>query len=210
MAVADAAATGHFVLPGTPIKNVKIARHPLKINLPDGDCLTSTHTCTLDIPWLPNKAKEAHIVPGLSHAALISIKILCDAGCKVTYDDNECRIYYNKKVVWLGKREPQPGLWILTLTYNTRQPKTTTTADDYNIMDETHKQYAHNAYEMISKASLIQYLHQVAFSPPKATILKSLHNNQFVTWPGLTVKAVNKYLPESSPATDKGHTIGTC
>ena len=84
MAVADAGATGHFVLPGTPVTNVKIARHPLNINLPDGDCLTSTHTFTLDIPWLPNEAKEAHIVPGLVHASLISIKILCNVGCKVT------------------------------------------------------------------------------------------------------------------------------
>ena len=63
MAVADAGATVHFVLPGTPVTNIKIARHQLRINLPDGDCLTSTHTCTLDIPWLPNEAKEAHIVP---------------------------------------------------------------------------------------------------------------------------------------------------
>ena len=53
MAVTDAGATGHFVLPDTPVTNIKIARHPLKISLPDGDCLTSTHTCTLDIPWLP-------------------------------------------------------------------------------------------------------------------------------------------------------------
>ena len=97
MAVADAGATGHFVLPDTPVTNIKIARHPLKINLPDGGCLTSTHTCMLDIPWLPNGAKEAHIVPGLAHTSLISIKILCDAGCKVTYDDDECRVHYNKK-----------------------------------------------------------------------------------------------------------------
>ena len=58
---------------------------------------------------------------------------------------------------------------------------------------------------MTSKDSLVQYLHQAAFSPPKATLLKAVHNNQFVTWPGLTVKAVEKYLPDSSPATDKGH-----
>ena len=58
---------------------------------------------------------------------------------------------------------------------------------------------------MTSKYSVVQYLHQAAFSPPKATLLKSVHNNQFVTWPGLTVKAVKKYLPDSSPATDKGH-----
>ena len=58
---------------------------------------------------------------------------------------------------------------------------------------------------MTSKASLVQYLHQAAFSPPKATLLKAIHNNQFVTWKGLTVNAVKKHLPDSSPATDKGH-----
>ena len=103
------------------------------------------------------------------------------------------------------KRELQTGLWILPLTDNTRQPKTNTTADNYKRMNETHKQYAHNMYAMTSKASLVQYLHQAAFSPPKATLLKAVHNNQFVTWPGLTVKAVKKYLPEFSLATDKGH-----
>ena len=60
-------------------------------------------------------------------------------------------------------------------------------------------------YEMTSRASFIQYLHQAAFSPPKATLLRALHNNEFVTWPGLTVKAVQKYQPELSPTTDKGH-----
>ena len=43
------------------------------------------------------------------------------------------------------------------------------------------------------------------FSPPEATLLKALHNNQFVTWLGLKVKVVKKYLPDSSPETDKGH-----
>ena len=126
----------------------------------------------------------------LHPASLISIKILCDAGCKVTYADDECRVYYTKKIVWLGKREPQTGLWILPLTDTTRQSETNTPAENYKRMDVTHKEYAHNAYAMTSKASLVQYLHQAAFSPPKATLLKALHNNQFVTWPGLTVKSV--------------------
>ena len=30
-------------------------------------------------------------------------------------------------------------------------------------------------------------------------------NNQMSTWPGLTTEAVQKYLPDSCPATDKGH-----
>ena len=58
---------------------------------------------------------------------------------------------------------------------------------------------------MTSKRDLVTYLHQCLFSPPKRTLLKAIHNNQLVTWPGLTTKAVNKYLDDNSPATDKGH-----
>ena len=43
------------------------------------------------------------------------------------------------------------------------------------------------------------------FFPPKLTLLKAIKNNQLATWPGLTTEAVQKYLPDSCPATDKGH-----
>ena len=64
---------------------------------------------------------------------------------------------------------------------------------------------AYNAYDMTSKAALVKYLHQAAFSPPKQTILKAINNKQFSTWPGFTARAVQKYLPYSGPATNKGH-----
>jgi hypothetical protein len=49
----------------------------------------------------------------------------------------------------------------------------------------------------------VQFLHQCLFSPPKITLLKAIENNQLATWP-LTAEAVKKYLPDKSPATDKG------
>ena len=63
----------------------------------------------------------------------------------------------------------------------------------------------YNTYAITSKAALIKYLHQAAFSPPKQTLLKAINNKQFSTWPGLTPRAVQKYLPDSAPAIDKGH-----
>ena len=36
MAVADAGATSHFVLPGAPVKNIEPTNTPLVITLPDG------------------------------------------------------------------------------------------------------------------------------------------------------------------------------
>ena len=50
MAIADAGATGHFVLPGAPMLNKRVAKNPIVINLPDGEQIRSTHTCELDLP----------------------------------------------------------------------------------------------------------------------------------------------------------------
>jgi hypothetical protein len=197
-AIADAGATGHFVIPGTPVTNITPAIHPLRINLPDGKTLVSTHTCRLNVPWLPEKAKEAHIVPGLAHASLVSIKILCDAGCKVTYDEKTCRVTYDHKLVWIGHREPSTGLWVLPLS-----PDQGTDTITPLKADAATNHVANNAYTMTSKESLIKYLHQCLFSPPKRTLIKAIQNNQFTTWPGLTAKAVQQYLPDSLPATDK-------
>ena len=62
-----------------------------------------------------------------------------------------------------------------------------------------------NTYAMTRKEALIRYLHQCLFSPTKKTLMKATGNNQFTTWTGLTEEAVRKHLPDSAPATDKGH-----
>ena len=115
MVIVEAGATAHFAVPGMPVINQKVPTTPLIINLPEGEQLKSTHTCELDIPWLPKAAREAHIVPGLMHTSLILIKTLCDAGCKVSYDDKKCKVYFKRKVVWHGGREPTTELWMLPL-----------------------------------------------------------------------------------------------
>lgn len=200
--VGDSGATSHFVLPGTPVINVRKAVDPLVIYMPDGKKIQSTHTCELDVPNLPEAARQAHIVPGLAHTSLISIKILCDAGCRVVFEKAYCRVYYQHKIVWTGHREPNTGLWVLPMR-NTNNNTASSKMDTELIQAATEQ--ANNAYQMTSKGSLIKYLHQCLFSPPKATLLKAIKNKQFTSWPGLTEKAVQAYLPQSSPATDKGH-----
>ena len=76
------------------------ARNPLLITLPDGQFLESTHTCEFNAPWLPASAHQAHIVPGLAHTSLVSIKLLCEAECKVSYDLDEVKVYF--KVLLYG------------------------------------------------------------------------------------------------------------
>ena len=96
MAVADSGAKVNFIIPGTKVSDMKISQKNLTINLPDGNQLESTHTCEINVPRLPKEAIKVHVVPGMSHTSLISMKISTDAGCKVVYDAHECRIYLEK------------------------------------------------------------------------------------------------------------------
>ena len=75
MAVADSGATCHFILSGTEVTNMKFSDNPLTINLPDGTQLKSTHTCEINVPWIPKSTRSVHIVPGMSHTSLVSIKV---------------------------------------------------------------------------------------------------------------------------------------
>ena len=81
--IPDAGATGNFVPPETPVKKIKLYTNPLIINLPYGYQIKSTHTCQLEISCIAVEEKEAHIVPGLAHTSLVSIKVLCNAGCNL-------------------------------------------------------------------------------------------------------------------------------
>ena len=79
-ALSDSGATSHFLMNGAAAVNIKRTNHPITITLPNGKTIRSTHTCNLDIPWLLGHMTEAHIVPGLAHASLISTRKFCDAG----------------------------------------------------------------------------------------------------------------------------------
>ena len=93
-AILDSGAMAHFIIKGATVRNKLPTSNPLKIKLPDGSVIKSTHTCNLDIPWLPNSVTEAHIVPGLTHSSLVATKKFCDAGCKIMFDKNGCKIIY--------------------------------------------------------------------------------------------------------------------
>ena len=131
------------------------------------------------------------------------------------YDIVEVRVKYRGKVVWQGGREKSSGLWILPMSpedpaqLKLSEPKwidaVNTLGMNATRLLSRPREQANNAFATTTKADLIKYLHQAAFSPVKQTFLKAIKNGQFATWPGLTEEAVKKYLPESSPATDKGH-----
>ena len=94
-AIADIRTTGHFILPGAPMDDMRPAAQPIEIEMPNGTTEKSTHTCQLRIPDVPREAKEAHIVPGLSHSSLVSIKSYAKKDAKL--DSKKKRVKYTTR-----------------------------------------------------------------------------------------------------------------
>ena len=131
-AIFDSGATGNFLVEGAPLLDRCIDTNPVSITLPGGQKITSTHTCNLDIPWLPHSITEAHTVPGLLHSSLISTRKFCDTGCKVEFSETGCKVYYQGKLVMKGNKSNKTGLWHLPV--NPIEPP-----DDKNIIEVTSK-----------------------------------------------------------------------
>ena len=204
-AISDSGATGHFIVEGAPIVNKRIAQFPIAIKLPDGKIIRSTHTGNLDIPWLPHGMTECHIVPGLAHSSLISTRKFCDAGCKVSFDEDECRVYYKGQLVLTGDRDPCTTLWRLPLNPRSPQNETTLHAHlDLKMTDRQMAQHAaHNVYTLPYRRNQLKYMHQTLFNPPMETLIKAIENEQLEGFPFMKTKMVRKYLAPS-PATAKG------
>ena len=205
LAISDSGATGHFLVEGAPAVNVVPATNPIHILLPNGKRITSTHTCNLDIPWLPAYMTEAHIVPGLSHSSLISTRKFCDAGCKVVFDASECRVYYNNSVVLVGDRDPKTKLWRLPINPRTQTNKTEALRHlDLHIpMHQANIHQASNVYTIPVKQNQLKYMHQSFFNAPIPTLLKAVAKGHLKGIPLMKADLITKYLAKS-PATSKG------
>jgi hypothetical protein len=155
--------------------------------MPNGAGLESSHTCQLHVPTIPAAARDGHILPGLASHSLLSIAKFCDHGCDVRFSKDYCRIYLDDRLLLEGPRDPQTNLWLLPLCPN---PSPLHPQDA-----PAHVSY--HAHQTSSKSELLQYLHACAYSPVPSTWKKAIDNNQYVTWPGLTTKAVTHHLPKS-------------
>ncbi len=122
-AIADTGATSIFIMKGTPVKNIRKSDNPITISLPDGSKVTSTHICDINIQGLPT-VLTGHIVPGITMASLIGIRILCKAGCNVVFDDEKCEVFYRNNLILTGYKDPTTYLWTLPI-FNDKVAKTT-------------------------------------------------------------------------------------
>jgi hypothetical protein len=86
--------------------------------------------CNIIIPGLPT-ILTGHIVPKLTVASLIGIRVLCEAGCTVVFTKSKCDVIHNEKIIFWGFKDPATDLWTL--------PINTTTADSMGKVGKPHK-----------------------------------------------------------------------
>jgi len=169
-AISDSGATGHFLVEDAPVVNKQVAANPISITLPNGKTIKSTHTCNLDIPWLPHVMTEAHIVPGLAHSSLIATRKFCDAGCRVIFDLEECRVYFKGKLVLAGKRDITNGLWRLPINPATAQGRSNSIhQQDLHLLPTQQLNHAaNNVHTLPYLQNQVKYMHQTFSAPPNS------------------------------------------
>ena len=85
--------------------------------MPNGEIITLTHIALLPQNNLPDKARKAHIFPGLQKP-LISIGTLCDNNCIAVFDAERVTIYdqTTRNIIMQGHRDPITTLYMIKIT----------------------------------------------------------------------------------------------
>ena len=162
-------------------------------------------------------AKEVHIVPSVKTHSLLSTAKFAEAGYITVFDKEEVNIYdaqnttltVSKGAILRGWFDKRANLWRIPLipvvlnnntdTVLVNKPPTDFLPERTPVIEAIH-----NVYELKTQPELVRYLHACAGFPTKPSWIKAIKNGHYASWPGLTVKAVAKYFPESEE-TMKGH-----
>ena len=178
-----------------PHNSKSIPHPPINDVLPNGKNITSQGSTLINLPHIPAAAATAHVFPSLSHHSLLSVGLLCKHGCKSIFDHKGVEITHHNRLVITGTRNPTTNLYHVDLP------------DNKSILPNISSSHQCNslAFLLGSKPrDLILYYHATLFSPTKKTWIKAINKGFFTGWPGLTSKAVNKYLTPQIP-TIMGH-----
>ncbi len=165
-----------------------------------------------------------YIVPGITMASLIGIRILCKAGCKVVFDNKKCEVFYENKIILRGYKDLTTDLWTLPII---NEEIAKTTPESVMLRPQSaHMMLSHNvelpiqlqlgpclgcaqrnpivktagfSYAQTTKINNVKFAHQSFYNPPIVSILKAINAGFLEGAPHLNAMTVRKYLV-SSPA----------
>ena len=109
-AVADSGFTRNFMEVSAHLNNVQPATKIINAKFPNGYIIRSTIEGGLDLPVLPNIARQEHILPNIKQS-LVFIGALCDAICTVTFKIKYGTVIYKDDIILWGCRIHHNTLW---------------------------------------------------------------------------------------------------
>ena len=121
-----------------------------------------------------------YVLIGFSHSSLISTRNFADAGCKVLFDMNECRVHYKGALVFTGKRDKSTGMWNLPINPQEKPTVIATIENlDLHIRPNQHVPHeANNVHTLPYLQNRMKYMHQSFFFPPYSTLIADIDNGQ--------------------------------
>jgi hypothetical protein len=219
-AVANSGATSNI---GTKKDKAKQAYIPTRkgsskiFQLPNGTRTPASNMCLLHHNICQPAARDIHLVPNIPTNLLIRTAKFAESGYITVFDDKKINVYNasNTKVIvtrqailrgWLGKDANLYRIPLVPIVLNNntdtvlvRKPPT-----KFLPVCLPPTKAIHNIYKLKTQPELVWYLHAAEGFQTKPTWIAAITNKHFLSWPGLTVKAIAKHHPESKE-TMKGH-----
>ena len=205
-AIVDSGASGIYLREDAPKVAITPSAPTVRVGTAAGEPVTSSATCKLALPTLPEDFPTGgHVMPGFREN-LVGIGPMCDAGYTVSFTDEAVVISKDDGIPILhGWREQDgPKLWRILLLPDHDSVKTVVT----DPTTQRESLVAYSAYDLPSVEALVRYFHAAAGFPVKDTWLSAIKAGHFASWPGLTYKNAAKYCPMSDE-TLKGHMVQT-
>ena len=168
---------------------------------PSGTSFFTTGTLELLLSKLPKQAREAHRAPVTNN--LLSVSVLCDAGCEVLFHPSGCEITYNGETIIRGWRCMRSNMWRISLTDDGTN---NVIPEDTGINDQVEMPsfFANSIYECENTDQLLQFYHATMGFPATSTWCKAIDAGYFKGWPGLTTKRVRRFI-KVTDETELGH-----
>ena len=155
-AIADSGTTGHYLRVSSPVVGKVQVNEGVRVLLPDGNTITSSHEAYLDMPTLPKAARKAHIFPGLAHDALISIAQLCDEDYIAIFDKENIHIIKDGTIAIQGTRHPRTKLYMINLV-GTNKPGPIPEEIRNAMHTSRPNTHSNNVYELKNSKDIVQY-----------------------------------------------------
>eukprot|EP00956_Cyclotella_meneghiniana_P024798 scaffold50421_cov81-Cyclotella_meneghiniana.AAC.3 len=204
----DSGADGHYVsekdrkAAGLPI----LKRSTKRVGVANGGTSQAKHVTKLPFAKLSSKANQADTFEDIP-TSLMSVGKTADDGTISIFTKDGVTVHKEQDVLITCKGMPiligvrdEHGRYRIPLMqqkgqWQPRRPRARINAA---------LQKANSVYDLPSIEQAIKWMHAVCGYPVKSTWIKAIKAGNFVGWPLLNEKNVNKYYPETTE-TDKGH-----